>query len=58
VSKLQEKMQAALFLRDLAEAIRRYRGIEPDPDVKVESVPRQRDGFRRLADRLKRLTRR
>jgi len=58
VSKLQEKMEAAHFLRDVAEAIRRYRGVEPDSDVRAEPVARPRDDFQRLADRLKRLVRR
>ena len=58
MSKLQEKMEVAHFLRDVAEAIRRYRGVEPDSDVRVAPAAQPRGDFQRLADRLKRLARR
>jgi hypothetical protein len=58
VTKLQEKIESALFLRDLAEAARRYRNGEADSGVRVESVPRPQGKPQRLAERLKRLARR
>lgn len=58
MSKFREKIETASFLRDVAEAIRRYRGVEPESDVRAEPVARPRDDFQRLAVRLKRLVRR